>query len=114
MPAKRCPMCHRASEDRAWRCSCGYEFGQPVERTRELLRDQLTNAKIMVGLFGVLELGIAGAMWLAAMYIPLIFPLAGVVATTGGLARNIRKLRVSRESLRLLAPKELPAARVVR
>jgi hypothetical protein len=114
MPAKRCPMCHRASESRAWHCACGYEFGQPVERTRELLRDQLTNARIMLGIFGTLDLATMGAMVLAAMHGVFIAPGLLLVGLTWISARSLRKLRVTRESLKLLAPKDLPAARVVK
>jgi hypothetical protein len=114
MPAKRCPMCHRASEDRAWHCACGYEFGQPVERTRELLRDQLTNAKIMLGIFGGLDLAMMGGMVFAAMHGVFVSPGLALVLLTWLAARNIRKIRISRESLQLLAAKDLPAARVVR
>jgi hypothetical protein len=115
MPAKRCPMCHRASEDRAWHCRCGYEFGQDLAKTRELLRDQLTNAKIMLGLFITLELGSALLIWVAVQCGFTLAPeVAGLVASAWVVARSIRKLRVSRESLKLLAPKHVPQARVVR
>ena len=51
MAAKRCPMCHTVNEDRDWQCQrCHYEFGQPVERTRELLRVySLLDGRIRLG-----------------------------------------------------------------
>jgi hypothetical protein len=103
-------MCHRATEDRAWQCACGYEFGQDVAKTRELLRDQLTNAKIMLAIFIVLD---AASVALLVAGLVYALPVIGFIFFIGGTVRAVRKIAISRESLRLLAPKELPAARVV-
>src|ERR1043165_2946026 len=47
MSARRCPMCHQVNEQLDWQCRrCNYEFGQPIEKVRILLRDQMTNARI--------------------------------------------------------------------
>ena len=113
MPAKRCPMCHRASDDRAWRCACGYEFGQPVEKTRELLRDQLTTAKITLAIVAVLDAGAVVGMIEALLHGVGVFCGFGFALLVIGTIRQVRKIAISRESLRLLAPKDLPTARVV-
>jgi hypothetical protein len=107
-------MCHRASDKLAWHCACGYEFGQDVARTRELLRSQLTNARIALGIFGTLELAIAVGTWFAVQYGFVITPIASLVGSTVIVARSLRKISISRESLKLLAPKDLPVARALR
>jgi hypothetical protein len=115
MAAKRCPMCHRVSDNRAWRCGCGYEFGQEVAKTRELLRDQLVTAKIVFAIMVVVDLGIATAIVAAAIYYGLVLvPLFGFAAAVLFTARTGRKILIARESLRLLAPGKLPKATVVK
>ncbi|HEY1552553.1 MAG TPA: hypothetical protein VGG28_32215 [Kofleriaceae bacterium] len=113
MPAKRCPMCHRASEDRAWQCACGYEFGQPVERTLELLRGQSRTTKIMLGIFLVLDAGAVIAIVEATLHGFVVFSGLGFAALVLGTLRQIRKLAIGRESTRLLSAKLLPIARVI-
>jgi hypothetical protein len=107
-------MCHRANEDRAWRCACGYEFGQPVDRTLELLRGQAVTAKITLGVFVALDAAAAFGMYVAALHGLIFFPGIVVVALVIGTIRPIRKLAIARESTRLLSAKLLPTARVVR
>lgn len=106
-------MCHRATEDRAWQCACGYEFGQNVERTRELLRDQLTTAKIMLAVFLVIDAAAVFGIAMAVMRGYAVFSGIGFTLLVLGTLRPIRKISISRESLRALAPKDLPKARVV-
>jgi hypothetical protein len=106
-------MCHRASDDRAWQCRCGYEFGQDVARTRELLRDQLISAKIFLAIFVVLDAAVVlGTIELARRGVIFVSLLAFVFLILG-TGRSLRKIMISRESLRALAPKDLPVARVV-
>ncbi|MBV8756490.1 MAG: hypothetical protein JO257_04410 [Deltaproteobacteria bacterium] len=109
MPAKRCPMCHRASESTAWQCSCGYEFGQDLEKVRGMLRSQLHNAWITSILYLLLDL----AMLPMLLFVPLIVPLGAFIVLTTATARSVRKILISRESLRQLAPKDLPTARLL-
>ena len=106
-------MCHRTSDDRARRCQCGYEFGQPVERTLELLRRQRNSAMIVLCLFLVLDAGALFGMYEAALHGFVVFSGFVAVALVVGTLRPIRKLGIARESARLLAPKQLPTARVV-
>jgi uncharacterized membrane protein YvbJ len=110
MPAKRCPMCHTVHEDRDWQCrKCGYEFGQSVERVRELLRDQLTNAKIALVLLIIVDLGmlalpIYGVLARSGI---IMFPgIFSVVFLTRWTVKNAQKISISRQSLRSLADQE--------
>ena len=102
-------MCHRASENTAWQCACGYEFGQDLETVRDMLRSQLHNAWITTVLFILLDL----AMLPLLFFSPLIIPIAGFIYLTTASARSVRKILISRESLRQLAPRELPTARLL-
>jgi cobyrinic acid a,c-diamide synthase len=106
-------MCHRASDDRAWQCACGYEFGQQVEKTRELLRDQLVTAKILLAILLVVDAGAVFGMVEAVIHGFAVFSGFAFCALVLATIRQIRKIAISRESLRLLAPKDLPVARVV-
>jgi hypothetical protein len=118
MPAKRCPMCHTVNEDRDWQCQkCGYEFGQPVERVRELLRDQMTNAKIALVMLIILDLGVLGLPIYGALSRSgiILFPgIFSVAFLTRWTVKNVQKISITRESLRALAdhgkPAELPKA----
>jgi hypothetical protein len=109
MPAKRCPMCHRASEGTAWKCACGYEFGKDIETVRGMLRSQLRNSWITFSLVLVLDLGLV-ALAVAGAALTPIFALLALLGVT---SRTLRKILVSRESLRQLAPAELPTARLL-
>jgi ethanolamine transporter EutH len=88
-------MCHRASESTAWQCGCGYEFGQDIDTL------------ITIDL-GILAITIITALTGAGLIPGLGF--AFLLAATG---RTIRKIAISRESLRQLAPRELPTARLL-
>lgn len=102
-------MCHRASENTAWQCACGYEFGQDIDTVRGMLRSQLHNAYITTALFLLLDL----AMIPLLLVTPLILPIGGFVTLTLGFVKSIRKIAISRESLRQLKPRELPTARLL-
>ena len=102
-------MCHRASESTAWQCACGYEFGQDIDTVRGMLRSQLHNAYITSVLFLLLDI----AMLPLLLFVPLIVPMAGFIVLTSATARSIRKIFISRESLRQLAPRELPTAKLM-
>jgi len=114
MPAKRCPMCHRAGDGRAWQCPCGYEFGQDVAKTRELLRDQLLTAKIMLATFIAIDLGIAAATVAMILHGFVVVSMVVIVGAFTFTIRAGRKILISRESLRALAPAKLPEAIVRR
>jgi len=102
-------MCHRASESTAWQCACGYEFGQDIEKVREMLRAQLRASWIT---FGALLLADVAMVALAVVGLALT-PLLVLAALIGATGRSARKILVSRESLRQLAPAELPPARLL-
>ena len=112
-PKKSCPMCHRTLPDRAPLCACGYEFGQPVERTLELLRRRTTSAKIALTLFLILDAFAVFGMYEAALHGFLVFSSFVAVSLIVGTIRPIQKINMARESERLLAPRLLPTARVV-
>jgi hypothetical protein len=101
-------MCHRASEYTAWQCSCGYEFGQDVEKVREMLRTQLRTAWLSLGVFLLLD-----AAMIAFATVGIAIALFGLVGLLGATGRATRKILVSRESLRQLAPADLPTARLL-
>jgi len=102
-------MCHRASENTAWQCACGYEFGQELETVRGMLRTQLHTAYATSALLLVCDLAMIALLFFA----PVIIPIGGFVMVTLGFVRSIRKIAISRESLRQLAPRELPTARLL-
>jgi hypothetical protein len=108
MAAKVCPLCHRSSSGSAWQCQCGYEFGQSIDKVRVLLRDQETNAWIVLGVLLVLDLAaIGGAIVVGVLglgWLPWIAPGLLIAATV----RTLRKLRIARESLRQLAERHAP------
>ncbi len=103
-------MCHTVNEDRDWQCRrCGYEFGQPIERVRELLRDQMTNARIALWFL------IAADVVLFAIPLYCIFIGARVVILPGMLVvafltratvKNAQKISISKQSLRSLAEQD--------
>ena len=98
---------------RAWQCDCGYEFGQSVDKLLELLRAQRTNARITAIVVG-LDAAMIGAMVYALMH--------GVAVVSGllfiGLMywtfRSVQRLRITNESMRQLAAKTLPEARLLK
>jgi hypothetical protein len=108
MAAKVCPLCHCSNPGSAWQCRCGYEFGQSVDKVRVLLRDQQTNARILLVVMLVLEAAVlAGAIYLSTrgagrgpwlVLIPLVY----------WTVRAVRKLGIVRESLRQLDERHAP------
>jgi hypothetical protein len=112
MAVKRCPMCHSASASTAWQCRCGYEFGQDVGKTLVLLRDQRTNARIMLASMAVIDLAAVGAFVLVGFPGPILIPVLGIAALFGVTARVARKLSITRASIRQLEKRELPKATV--
>ena len=107
-------MCHRASDARAWLCDCGYEFGQSVDKALELLRAQRTNARITLAIVVGLDAAMIGAM---------VYALMRGVAVVSGLLfiglmywtfRSVQRLRITNESMRQLAAKTLPEARLLK
>jgi len=112
MAAKVCPMCHRSSPGSAWRCGCGYEFGQSVEKVRVLLRDQQTTGRILLSMLLVLDLAAVGGMIYAAMHGLFVYSSLLFVALSTSTVRTVRKLQITRASLRQLAERDaaLPTA----
>ena len=112
MAAKVCPMCHRSSPGSAWQCGCGYEFGQSVENVRALLRGQQMTARILLAMLLVLDLATAGGVVYAAMHGWVVYSTVIFSALIVGTTRTVRKLRITRESLRQLAERDavLPTA----
>ena len=111
--ARRCPMCHRASEPYAHNCRCGYEFGQSVDKAIELLEDQRTNARLLLGLFGMLTLvGLVATVILISLGIVVrsAVPFALLVLVT---IRAGQKLALTNTSLRQLRARQLPEARLL-
>ncbi|HMG23025.1 MAG TPA: hypothetical protein VK607_16935 [Kofleriaceae bacterium] len=96
-------MCHRTSAASAWRCSCGYEFGQTAERVRELLRDQQTNAWITLIALALLDVAAVAGAVSAAIHGFIVVSALGFTALTLLTVRAVRKLVVTRASLRQLA-----------
>ncbi len=109
MPAKRCPMCHRASESTALMCSCGYTFGQDIDTVRGLLRAQLRNSWATLA---VLVIADAGMLAMAVLG-PALIAAAGFASLVGATGRTVRTIAISRESLRQLAPRQLPTAKLL-
>jgi hypothetical protein len=101
-------MCHSVNESTAWQCRCGYEFGQDVDKTLVLLRDQRINARIMLGVLVVIDLAAVGAL----MFLPVPVPIVGIVLGFAGLfgmtARVARRLSITRGSIRQLEQRVLP------
>jgi hypothetical protein len=113
MPAKRCPMCHQANEDRAWQCRrCGYEFGQPVETVLELLRARQRSQRIMLAIYASPVVLAVAACLLVWGRVP-IFPLVLAFTTsTLWLARSYHRYALTRSSIRSLSAQrpQLPKA----
>ena len=111
MKVRRCPLCHRANSASEWQCHCGYEFGQAPEKALELLYSQGRNVKI-----GLALLLAADAAAFVALALALSPVLSGILC--GFLAlqtiRLIRKLMITRESIRQLEPRTLPKAQLRR
>lgn len=102
-------MCHRSSEERAERCDCGYEFGQPVEQVIELLRDQHTRTWITL-VFAVLALA---ASVVGMLFFPFfaMFLIGGTFLWSG---RMSRKLWITRSSLKQLGARKFPEAKLLK
>jgi hypothetical protein len=109
-------MCHQVNERHQLQCSaCNYVFGQPVDETRAQLREQLSSARtqlIGLAIVDVLFLGLLVVMALAGV---VIFWIFGCVLLAGANIRVIRKMQISRDSLRSLDRQfpALPKARLV-
>ena len=105
-------MCHRASAASAWRCGCGHEFSQTAERVRALLRDQQTSAWITLIALVMLDGAAAAGAVYAAVHGFIVIAALGFTALTLLTVRAVRKLLVTRATLRQLARRDpaLPRA----
>src|SRR5690349_2596769 len=106
MAAKRCPMCHQANGGLDWQCRrCAYEFGQPIEKVRTLLRDQMTSARITFWILVVIDLALVAVpgylVYSGSRYVfaPGIVTFAFLLRWT---IRSGQRIRISRESLQSL------------
>ena len=106
-------MCHRANTRTAGQCTCGYEFGQSLERVREMLRDQQTNAWISLVLLLVLDAAAIVGVVFAAAHGYIVFSGLGFTALILATVRVARKLLITRASLRQLAEREQPLPRAI-
>ncbi len=96
-------MCHGPNEDTAWQCrGCGYEFGQSIEKLRELLHDQLRSARIVFWVLLVLDLAVLGGCVVGAYYGILVRPSLAFFFVIAWTVRAHHKLSVTRHSLALI------------
>lgn len=102
-------MCHRASESTAWQCACGYEFGQDIDTVQRLLRQQLRSSTAATAALAAVDVAMVAAIVVGHTFLPA-FALAALARMT---LKSARKIAISRESLRQLAPRQLPAARLL-
>jgi uncharacterized membrane protein YvbJ len=106
-----CPMCHRANRNTAKECGdCGYEFGQSIDALRSMLKTQLTNSRATFWVLAVTELALAAVVALGVIYGFVIFPLIPFVFVTYQLASAAKKISITKHSLKLTEPKQLPKA----
>jgi hypothetical protein len=111
MPARRCPMCHRAAA--SWPCTCGPEIGQRAERVRELLRDQHTSAWLaLITLLLVDAAAVAGAVS-AAIHGFIVFSALGFTALILVTVRAVQRLLIARAGLRRLTRRNAVLPRAV-
>ena len=112
MPAKHCPLCHRASDAIAWQCHCGYEFGQEPAKVLVLIDSQITNARLAFVLSGSFVAAAAGAMVFGLLPLPLLVYVLALIAGVSWGVRSAVKISMLRTSRRQLsAPRdELPKA----
>ena len=112
MPARRCPLCHRANDATASQCRCGYEFGQSVAQALELLSDQETGTKILLGVLLAADIAAAAGVFHAFLHGGIMVFGGGLAALFLWTARTVQKLQITRESLRQLSDGALPLAKV--
>jgi hypothetical protein len=104
-------MCHGRSAGSEWRCECGYEFGQSVDKVLVLLRDQQTNARIVLVILLLIDAAaVAGTVYLAATHGTFVVSFLAMIFLIGATARAARKLLITRESLKQIERAALPAA----
>jgi len=90
-------------------CSCGYTFGQDVDTVRRMLRAQLRKSWVKLAALAIADVGMLGLAFLG----PTILAAFGMASLFGATGRTARKIAISRESLRQLAPRQLPQARLL-
>jgi hypothetical protein len=113
MAIKRCPLCHGATKIDDPECRCGYVFGQSVDQVLTLLRERRTSARIVLALLLVVDLlAVAGVVYaiLNGIIVISMLAFAGVFSFT---VHAIVKLSIIRRSIRVLANRKLPEARVI-
>jgi hypothetical protein len=118
MASKRCPLCRKLSEGHAVRCGCGYQFGQQIDETLRLLRDQRSKGYSMAsGGALIVVVGIVLVVAIAYTAQERHYIFVGVTGWIGGftiMARGAGMVSRARASTRELEKmRELPTARVV-
>jgi hypothetical protein len=113
MQLVHCPMCHCPNKETSSHCrDCDYKFGQPVEVTRGLLRQQLRGARWAFWSLMVLDVSVVAGIAIAATGGIALLPVIVIAPLLWGTVRSRRKIAVSKHSLQLLEPK-LPQATLV-
>jgi|SRR5450432_980582 hypothetical protein len=107
-------MCHRASDALAWQCDCGYEFGQSVDKVLELLRGQRKSAAATLAFVVFLDVAMVGAVIYSAMHGVIVLSFFLVLGLVYWTFRSVQRLRITNESMRQLAAKPLPEARLLK
>jgi hypothetical protein len=102
-------MCHRASESTAGHCACGYAFGQDIDTVQRLLRNQLRSSTAATAALSILHVSMF-TLLVFGQSILGAFAIAALARTT---LKSARKMAISRESLRQLAPRQLPTAKLL-
>jgi hypothetical protein len=102
-------MCHRASESTAGQCACGYAFGQDIDTVQRLLRKQLRESTGATAALALVDVTMVALIVVGQTILPAL-ALAAFARMT---IKNARKIAISRESLRQLAPRQLPIAKLL-
>jgi hypothetical protein len=111
MTTKRCPMCHDVIMSDERECSCGYEFGQDIDKVLKLLNAQLMGAWIVFGIVIALDLmAVGGTIYLVHYHGIIVYSLFVFVALMLWTARAARTILITRESMRQLKKRRLPKA----
>ncbi len=106
-----CPMCHRSNRNTAKECGdCGYEFGQSIDALRGLLKTQLASTRTTFYVLLGVELALLSVTVVGLMYGFVIFALLPFAFVTYQLVATGKKISITKHSLKLTEPKQLPKA----
>jgi hypothetical protein len=114
MSAAVCPMCHLRNSQRAKECAdCGYEFGQSIDTLRGMLKSQLLNTRVMLGVLVVADLCLVGVIAIGLSAGMIVLPMLPFVFITYQAVRAAQKISRTKYSLRAIESRQLPTATVV-